>query len=156
MKFVNNYHNVELRISQELLTKIGNYGIKHYPNEFGGFLIGYYSDDFKKLFVTDCLLPLRYKGFRFAFERSIDGITKIFSHLFNTKKKYYVGEWHTHPNGTVYFSQTDLQAMKQIKECETVNITNPILLILSVDENGMRDYAFYFYCKVGLIKYEER
>ena len=155
MKFINSYHNVELDIPQKLLSKIGGYGKAHYPNEFGGFLIGCYSNDLKKLFITDVLLPLKYEGFRFAFERSIDGIIKIFKNFFDNEKRYYVGEWHTHPNGTVEFSQMDLNAMKQIEECDSVNIKNPILLILTINENGMQDYAFYLYCNGGLIKYEK-
>jgi proteasome lid subunit RPN8/RPN11 len=134
---------------------LGEYGKVHFPNEFGGFLVGYYSDDLMKLFITDCLMPVKYKGQRFIFERRIDGLRKAFKKLFDAKKQYYIGEWHTHPGGSSEFSQIDLDAMREISGCQTVRIMNPILLILSIDGEGVRDYAFYLYCDGELIKYEK-
>ena len=76
MKFVNKHKNVELIIPRELFREIEEYCQKYYPHEFGGFLIGYYSEDLKKLFITNCLLPLKFKGFPSSFERNTDGIIK--------------------------------------------------------------------------------
>lgn len=155
LRFKNNHNNVELVILQARLKQLETYGKKHYPNEFGGFLIGYYSADLKSLTVTEYLLPVRYKGQHCLFERSIKGVRHTFRQLFDTKRQFYVGEWHTHPDGSTAFSPTDLSAMMQIANCETVNITNPILLILSVDQNGISNYAFYLYNEGALIKYEK-
>lgn len=154
MNLVKKYNGLELIIEEELLNKIGNIGFKHFPNEFGGFLTGKYSSDFKKLYIENYILPKKYKGFPAFFERSIDGIIDSFKKLFDQKKQYYIGEWHTHPNGSTMFSQTDLNAMIQIAECETVQIKNPILLILSVSKQNLNGYTFYFYENNNLIAYE--
>lgn len=154
MKLVKKYNNLELIINDELLIEIANIGIHHYPNEFGGFLIGKYSNDFKTLYIEDYILPKKYKGFPFIFERSIDGIIDIFKKLFNQKNQYYIGEWHTHPDGSTMYSQTDLNAMVQTVECETVQIKNPILLILSVSKQKLNKFTFYFFENNKLISYE--
>lgn len=154
MKIIKKHGNLELIIEDSLITKIADIGISHFPNEFGGFLIGEYSDDLKKLYVKDYILPKIYKGQPFLFERSIEGIEILFKKIFNTKKQYYLGEWHTHPNGSTHFSNTDLNAMIKTVECETVKIYNPILLILSISESKMNNYTFYFYDNKKLIKYE--
>ena len=154
MKLINKYKNVELIITEKLLTQLGEYGKKHYPNEYGGFLIGNYSYDLKQLYVSDFVLPKKYKGIATLFERSVDGIKEIFEKIFSNTKQYYVGEWHTHPNGSTMYSQTDLQAMITIEECKTVKIKNPILLIICVDNNGLLDIKFYLYDNGGLTEYE--
>lgn len=154
MKLVKKHNNLELVIDEELLNEIANIGIHHYPNEFGGFLIGKYSIDFKILYIEDYILPKKYKGFPFIFERSIDGIIDIFKKLFKQKNQYYIGEWHTHPDGSTMYSQTDLKAMVQTVECETVQIKNPILLILSVSKQKLNNFTFYFFENNKLISYE--
>ena len=154
MKLIKKYNNIELIIEENILNEMGNLGIEHYPNEFGGFLIGKYSSDFKTLFIENYILPKIYKGFPFYFERSIEGIRVAFKNLFSKKNLYYIGEWHTHPGGSTKFSQTDLIAMIKTVECETVKIENPILLIISVDKQKMSDYTFYFYENKKLKPYE--
>ena len=145
MKLLNKSKNVELIITEKLLTQLGSYGVKSYPNEFGGFLIGYYSDDFKKLYISDSILPKKYKGIPCFFERSTDGIREFFENLFVKQNIYYVGEWHTHPNASTMYSQADLQTMMYIANCETVMIKNPVLLIISVNNNRILDSTFYIY-----------
>jgi integrative and conjugative element protein (TIGR02256 family) len=154
LKLKNTENELELIIEDGLLNRLGKLGVRHFPNEFGGFLIGYYAGNFKTLFVTDCVLPRKYKGSSLGFERSTDGLEKSFKKLFDQKKQYYVGEWHTHPNGSTMFSQTDLKAMINAVECETVQITNPILLILSVGSRKIISYRFYYYDDQRLIPYE--
>ncbi len=70
------------------------------------------------------------------------------------KKHYYIGEWHSHPNGSSMYSQTDLKAMIKIANCETVMIENPILLILSVTKNQLQDFSIYLYDNKELYLYE--
>jgi integrative and conjugative element protein (TIGR02256 family) len=138
--------NVEILISNELFKKLSTYGINEFPNEFGGFLIGYYSNDFKTLTISDTILPKVYTGTPCLFQRSIKGIQKSFKEFYERKpNQYYVGEWHTHPNGSTQYSSTDLQAMTNIVNCETVRITNPILLIISTNKTDVNNFRFYLY-----------
>lgn len=138
-----------------MLAKLSNCGIKQFPNEFGGFLMGYYSSDFKTLTITDTILPKEYQGTPCLFQRSVNGIDALFDEFYNKEpKQYYVGEWHTHPNGSTRYSQTDIQAMINIANCKTVYITNPVLLILSVDKSSMKNFQFYFYDNEKLFPFQ--
>ena len=119
-------------------------------------LIGHYIDVFKTLVITDTLLPKFFDGSPTLFKRSLKGLYQSLEKFYNKEpKKYYVGEWHTHPNGSTMYSQTDLNAMMEIESCETVNIKNPILLILSINKTKMRDYTFYLFENKKLLKYEK-
>lgn len=154
MKFFNQHKQVSLIIEENLLKKISQIGIEKYPYETGGFLVGYYSDDTMTLYITDYLIPHKQKGMSFLFERSIDGMKQVFKNLFEHQKHFYVGEWHTHPNGSSVYSSTDLNAMIEIADCKTVNITNPVLLILSISDKHVNDFSFYIYNNKGLHRYE--
>lgn len=154
MRFYNKHRKVELIISEELLDEISKVGIKHFPNEFGGFLIGNYSADYKTLYINEFILPKDYKGSKFFFERSSKGMKVFFNNLFKKKKEFYIGEWHTHPNGSTQFSPTDLKAMTSIESSPSVVIKNPVLLILSVSKYKLNQATFYIYDNQTLIPYE--
>lgn len=133
---------------------MGAIALKHFPNEFGGFLVGKYSSDFKSVEITDVILPKKYKSTPTLFLRSTDGLEGIFEKLFIEKHQYYIGEWHTHPNGSSNYSGTDLNAMIETVNCETVQIKNPLLLILSITKSDIKDFTFYYYDNEKLISYE--
>ncbi len=151
---INKHNKLELVVEDDLMNRLGKLGVKHYPNEFGGFLIGNYAADFGTVFINDFLLPKKYSGSSFGFVRSVEGLKSKFNDLFDRKKQYFVGEWHTHPDGSTMYSQTDLNAMIKTAECETVRIENPILLVLSVNKSRLTNYTFYFYENRKLIAYE--
>lgn len=147
--------DVEVRIPKELLNKLVETGIKMYPKEYGGFLIGFYTDDLKKLHITETILPSEYRNSKYSFERSAEGIKGQLEKLYDLDpKQYYVGEWHTHPDNSTQFSATDLNAMIEIAECKTVGINNPILMILSIGKSKLNDLGFYVYSNKKLLKYE--
>ncbi len=154
MKLATKYTNLKLVIDSDVIDKIKDIGTKKYPNEFGGFLVGKYSDDLSTLIITSFLLPKKYTGHPMSFERSTDGLHKLINELFISKQEYYVGEWHTHPHGSTGYSTTDFDAMKAIAECETVNINNPVLLILSIEKIECINFTFYCYDNEKLIPYE--
>lgn len=155
MKLVAKDTNLKLVIDSDVINEIKNIGIKKHPNEFGGFLVGKYSNDLNTLTITNFLLPKKYLSQPMSFKRSIDGISGILEDLFITKEEYYVGEWHTHPNGSSSYSSTDFNAMKSIAEFETVNIKNPVLLILSISKGRCDEFTFYYYKNEKLIPYEK-
>lgn len=154
MKLINPDKKVCLEYELSLLQKIENIALKHYPNEFGGFLIGYYSIDLNSLIVTDFLIPKEYTNHRTLFERSTKGIKKKLLKLFKLKeKRYYVGEWHSHPDSSTKYSRTDLEAMRSIAESENVRINNPILLIVSLNNQKLKNFTFYLYDNNKLLEY---
>lgn len=154
MILINKFNDLRIKIKKSLITKIGKIATQHFPNEFGGFLIGRYSTDLKSVEIDDFILPKKYKGTPTLFQRSTDEITSLFRKEFELNNRYYIGEWHSHPNGSTMYSQTDLNAMIETVNCSTVTIKNPILLIISINNKKMNDFTFYCYSDKKLYNYE--
>ncbi|QCY70200.1 hypothetical protein FHG64_12735 [Antarcticibacterium flavum] len=147
-------NGLRLIIPEALLSEMSQIGLEYYPNEFGGFLVGRYSDDLRILYITDFILPKKYIGLPSMFERSTDGLKEKLERLFVEKNQYYIGEWHTHPESSPQYSQTDLVAMKVIADHKKVNILNPVLLIISISKIKPIKHKFYIYKDNQLLAYE--
>lgn len=156
MKLTNRNKGLDIKFEDDFLTELSQLSLKKYPNEFGGFLIGYYNNNNKSLVITGSILPKKYKGTPNLFNRSSIGIEEQLKDLYEEEpKKYYVGEWHTHPNGSTQYSNTDLNAMIEISNCKTVRIKNPVLLILGINKAEIICFSFYIYDDKKLLKYEK-
>lgn len=143
MKILQYYKNLQLTISESLLHKMEILGKKYYPNEFGGFLIGKYSDNLQSLEICDFIAVEDFISTPIEFIRQSHLTNDFFKKLYSEHKTYYVGEWHTHPNGPAFYSQTDFQAMIDIAKHKDVQIQNPILLILSITKEHLLDFNFF-------------
>jgi len=145
---------LELQVEKRLIQELATIGKAHYPNEFGGFLIGYYSDDKKVLTITDTILPKKYKSTPSLFVRDNIGVKQHFRNFYKEHpKKYYVGEWHTHPHYKAVPSLTDINAIHSIRESEDVAILNPVLLIIGYNATEI-EIGCYVLIKDKLYKYE--
>lgn len=154
MKLTCTHKGLNVEVEQELLDKLYHEGMKHYPKEFGGLLVGCYSDDFKTCLIKTSIMPTKYKTSRYFFERGKEGLKQKLSEFYNaTPRLIYVGEWHTHPDGVPSPSSTDLNAMIEIAESPDVSIENPILMILGVSKTEMK-LGTFVYSKNKLLKYE--
>lgn len=143
-----------LEIDDALLSNIIDIGVKHYPNEFGGFLIGNYSEEQKHLQITDTILPNKFKGTPYLFERDTVGIDiKLKQFYDEIPKKYYIGEWHTHPNNLPIPSSTDIKAITSIANHAEVSIKNPIMLIVGYNKTKV-ELGFYVQFNNKLYRYE--
>ncbi|WP_291132667.1 Mov34/MPN/PAD-1 family protein [Flavobacterium sp. UBA7682] len=144
-----------LEIEGTLLSSIIDIGIQHYPNEFGGFLIGNYSKEQTHLSITDTILPNKFKGTPYLFERDTVGINDKLKQFYEEEpKKYYLGEWHTHPNNLPIPSSTDINAINSIANHPGVSIKNPVMLIIGYN-NAKVELGFYVQFKNKLYRYEK-
>lgn len=143
MTIIRHYKNLKLVVDDSLLESIYQSSCVHYPKEYGGFLVGKYSDDFKTLYIEQSITAGIFKSSRIEFTRESGYLKCEFEKLFINKGLYYIGEWHTHPDGEAWYSSTDLNAMISITHEKNVKIDNPILLILSITNNSLRDFNFF-------------
>lgn len=150
----NKHNNLEIVLEKSLLKEIETIAVQHYPNEFGGFLLGKYSEDFKSVVIESIILPYKYKSSPILFQRSIKDLEKLFIKEYQEKSRYYIGEWHSHPNGSTMYSGTDLNAMIETAESDKVQIKNPLLLIISISKKKMQNFTFYYYSEKKLFAYE--
>lgn len=145
---------LSLEIKDGLIEKMKKHGKEHYPNEYGGLLVGRYSDDFKSVFIEETVLPKEFKSSRFKFERGAEGLKKVLHDFFKqTPSLSYVGEWHTHPDSTPVPSIMDVNAMNEVVGHKEVLIMNPLLLIIGVTKTTFQ-YAFYVYSNGKMYQYE--
>jgi integrative and conjugative element protein (TIGR02256 family) len=152
------YKNKEIglviNVDDTLLSSIIDIGVKHYPNEFGGFLIGHYSTNQIQLNITDTILPNKYKATPYLFEIETIGIEdKLENYYSENPQKYYVGEWHTHPNNLPIPSNTDINAINAIANHKEVSIKNPVMLIIGYNKTKI-ELGFYVQFKNKLYRYE--
>lgn len=145
---------LSLEVEDELLNKLLEIGKTHYPKEFGGFLIGYYSEDNKHLHIIDTILPKSYQASKYNFERSTKGIENELTGYYSEQpKKIYIGEWHTHPDNSPIPSLTDISAIYTIINNKETSIANPVLLIIGYSKTTV-DFGFYVWFENKLYKYE--
>lgn len=155
MKLRNADIGLTIEIEDELIHNLYEYGLSHYPSEFGGLLMGYYSEDSKTVLIKDTVLPKKYTSSKYFFERGITGLKRTLKALFKrTPSLIYIGEWHTHPDNPPVPSVTDLIALREIVQHDKVSITNPILLIIGINKTSY-ELGFYVQFKSKIFKYEE-
>ena len=141
---------VEMRAS--VFAKIQLQAMDEYPNENGGMLAGRYSADKHTVYVEEVVVPVEKTTGRTSFLRKTKGLDAVWKTL-SKKGLRYIGEWHSHPDGTTQYSPTDRNAMVEIEK--EVAIGNPILLIVGVSSKGVNAHTFYCYKNNNLLKYKE-
>lgn len=144
-----------LSILQHCLDDLKNYSYQHYPLEIGGYFLGGYSRDMKRIYLTNVLIAENMRNGR-AFFQPIDNSAvhkKIKKFFDNTQGLInYLGEWHTHPEMGNLYSGTDFDSIKKQAKSKNISTNNPLLCVVSV---GRRFYEpkFYIYYNDDLYEF---
>lgn len=157
LKFYQDETNLTLTVESKVLKSIEQVSRKYYPNEFGGILMGTYLNSYSDLVISDIIIPDIYKSSPTKFEpdhKDLNTKAKEYFKLFDDKV-IYIGDWHSHPNGSNHFSQTDFNSIRDVAKSKAVNIKNPILLIAAYSDNYF-DPGFYVYINDKLYKFERQ
>lgn len=130
---------VKSGIKEELLELLHNAG----KNETGGILLGHIDQQKKIVYITRILpAPPDSKCWPIAFER---GVTDVPEEVKEFRDRTgglidYLGEWHTHPNGSKKLSSVDNEAVRKIR-----NTLDPVFkptLVMVVTKDGLNPYIF--------------
>lgn len=154
MRFYDNINNLCLEIDKDVFTAIREQVSEHFPNETGGFLVGKYSNDSMKALVLQNLLPPKIASSPTSFQRETDGMEPIWNQLYK-EGLFYIGEWHSHPNGKPDYSTIDKKALTNIAMCDNVVIKRPVMLIIGITEKGCIQLKAYYYDNGNIIEYEQ-
>lgn len=141
MKYYLASDDLYIEIKASVFNQIKLQAEGEYPNENGGMLAGRYSADRHTVYIEKVVVPVEKLTGRTTFMRKTNGLEKVWEQL-SQEGLRYVGEWHSHPNGSTQYSGSDLAAMIDIEK--EVAIENPILMIVGV--RGCRLSALTFYC----------
>lgn len=147
--------NLYLTIENNLIEEISDIVKKYYPKEFGGVFLGEYSSNMDTVHINEVITPRKFHNSRFLFIRYPKFINKKIKEAFDKShgQNIYIGEWHSHPNGTTNPSPVDISTIKNISTNKKVNINSPIMSILTYDGFEIQ-YTFYLIFKLKLFKYE--
>lgn len=141
MKYYLASDDLYIEIKASVFNQIKLQAEGEYPNENGGMLAGRYSADRHTVYIEKVVVPVEKLTGRTTFMRKTNGLEKVWEQL-SQEGLRYVGEWHSHPNGSTQYSGSDLAAMIDVEK--EVAIENPILMIVGV--RGCRLSALTFYC----------
>ena len=151
MKYYLASDDLYIEIQASVFNHIQLQAEAEYPNENGGMLAGRYSVDRHTVYIEKAVVPVEKLTGRTMFKRNANGLKKVWEQLDKDGLRY-VGEWHSHPNGSTQYSSTDLASMVDIEK--EVTIANPLLLIVGVRNYGISTHTFYCYRNNKLLKYK--
>lgn len=145
MIYRNTDTELELVIKDELVRRIARHGRDKYPYEFGGLLLGRYSNNNKMVVIEQTVLPKKYESSRYYFERGSEGLKEVLELYYTAKPSLiYVGEWHTHPDSPASPSAMDLKSMRELASDPNVLINNPVLMILEMRKRQFNSEWYLF------------
>lgn len=152
MKYYLASSDLYIKIQTSVFNQIQLQAEGEYPNENGGMLAGRYSADRHTVYIEQVVVPVEKLTGRTTFKRNAKGLEKVWEQLAKDGLRY-VGEWHSHPNGSTQYSSTDLATMIDIEK--EVTIANPLLLIVGVRSDGISSHTFYCYKNNELLEYKK-
>lgn len=152
MKYYLASEDLYIEIIASVFNQIQLQAEGEYPNENGGMLAGRYSADRHTVYIEKVVVPMEKLTGRTTFMRNTQGLERVWNQLAKEGLRY-VGEWHSHPNGSTQYSGTDLAAMIDIEK--EVAIENPIMLIVGVRSSGLSAHTFYCYKNNKLLEYKK-
>jgi integrative and conjugative element protein (TIGR02256 family) len=133
--------DVTLRL-HALCVEAGNY-------ETGGILIGRYSPEHDRAIVAKLSgAPGDSSRGTNWFRRGIKGLQPLLIRLWQ-ENKYYIGEWHFHPNAAANPSPDDSSQMFEFSRTRTLKCPEPVLLILGGNVHGVWHVSGYVYRRMG-------
>jgi integrative and conjugative element protein (TIGR02256 family) len=109
-----------------------------FPLETGGMLLGYRADNSDTV-VTRIVGPgPKAKHSRYRFRPDTDYQQRLLEeHFYGTGgKETYLGDWHTHPEGSTSMSHIDKRTLRRIAQTPSSATSDPVMAILAGAENG--------------------
>lgn len=139
-----------LWVPEHLLEAMVREANAHAPNETGGVLLGFWATETgAPLLGADAVVtavvgpgPLAHHS-RYAFSPDHDFHEREIARLYeNSGRRWqYLGDWHSHPDGTPTLSAKDLATMGRIAGEPTARAPLPVMLVL-VGGSPWRPYAW--------------
>lgn len=100
--------------------------------ETGGILVGYRSG--ADYVITEVLGPgPNAKHAATSFQPDYDYHEAELERVFRDRggAEYYLGDWHTHPDGTLGLSSKDVRVLRQIARHPESGLRDPLMLIIA-------------------------
>ena len=119
-----------LRMSKSNLNQMFRHCKKSFPDETGGILIGNYTKSLDCAAIETITGPPKdSKRGRTWFKRGVQGLREIVEKYWK-HNRFYIGEWHFHPEGEPSPSNTDKNQLETICKSKDYDCSAPILVIV--------------------------
>ncbi len=132
-------------ISKETLAKMLEEAKHKLPDETGGVLLGYWSEQFDEAVITHITGPgpnAIHHPNNFTPDSDYQE-TEIAKHYEESGRLHtYLGDWHTHPRGKVLLSDTDRRTLRRIAAYKDARLPIPLMAILG----GVSEWLLKFWC----------
>lgn len=140
MIFTSSDAKIGLIIEDDTISKILHEFKMAFPLETGGVLIGTICSN-RNLAIISNVLPAPSDSVHkpFLFLRGERGLSKQIQSQFPL---YYLGEWHSHPNGLPEPSSIDIKQMQSNAIEAHYGAKSPILLIVGENPESPKFQAF--------------
>lgn len=122
---------------------------KYSPNEIGGILIGNkITEDI--IIVNDASISNEIEILNLAiFIRETVNAQRLLNKHYKDSTGFYIGEWHSHPNFSLYPSSKDISTMRGIVQDINYNVSFAILIIVKLNsENELELKGFIFHKEI--------
>jgi integrative and conjugative element protein (TIGR02256 family) len=102
------------------------------PSETGGVLLGYQVDNGTATVVTAIVGPgPMAQHSRTAYVPDHDYQEKEIARIYAASERCttYVGDWHSHPGGSLYLSRTDVRTLRTIARHKNARLSSPVMIV---------------------------
>jgi len=108
-------------------------GAVTYPDETGGLMLGYVSDNGDAV-VKHVIGPgPKAKHYRHRFAPDVEYQQSMLEahHAATGGRETYLGDWHTHPDGVAALSRRDKKTLRNISSTPEAYVSRPLMAIAS-------------------------
>lgn len=142
-QYIQSKLGLKLIITSECLDQIERLTLLHYPKEFGGVLVGNYSEDGRSAVVSRIITPTKFKNSPTSFTPNPHCINQQLRNL--PTQLQYLGDWHSHPDGPGQSSTTDKATIAKLAAHPDVRTRNPLLLIAQTKRHQVLPHFFVYH-----------
>lgn len=120
-----------LYVHEQVLARLG--ALRARPWEVGGWLLGYWADDCRSLFVTQLTPPTSGRPWKVTI--SGDGHRHYFDQAWDASggDVTFLGDWHTHPGQPATPSRRDRLALAKLATEPDYGTTQPLIAIVQTE-----------------------
>ena len=150
VKWTSSCGRYTVHLTTGLVDKLRSLARRHHPLETGSSLFGYYTaDGFDAYLEGTAPIPPDSQSSRTSFKRGVEGLEEFFATLNEDSEgsRYYVGEWHTHPEGDARPSPKDDKNQAEISTDDETACPESILLLLGGDFHSETELGVFVYSR---------
>ncbi len=135
-----------LKVPAKALSRVLELSRGAVPKETGGVLVGYYTDTQDCAVVTGVsAAPPDSRSGKNFFVRGTAGLQRWLDRLWRSERRFYLGDWHSHPDEEPLPSPMDRAQLETIANDESRKCPEPVLLIVGGSASNVRDVRAYVF-----------